>query len=558
VSRFRIGSALCAGILLTAVVSVTSAQTPDSTMARMDSVFAGFNRTDAPGCVCGVMRAGEMIFAKGYGMANLELDVPLSPRSVIYIASTSKQFTAASIALLALRDQIDLDADIHTYLPDMGDLGHRVTVRNLVHHTSGVRDHFGLLGLAGWTGRDYFSNERVYELLKQQRALNFEPGSRHLYSNANYMLMAEIVERVSGQSLREFAEANLFVPLGMENTHFDDDYYQVVKQRASSYGPRRTGGYQRYLKSFDGYGDGNLLTTIGDLMKWDENFYDPKVGGQEFLDLILTPGTLRDGEELDYAFGLGHGTYRGLATVSHGGAFKGFRTQLLRFPAEHFSVTVLCNVTTANPTALAERVADIYLADALAPPAAGAPATPEPTIELSEAELERFAGHYWDPLLRIARQIAVRDGQLVYRRGPGNESPLAALDARRFVMLDVPVLVEVAFHGDDAQRMTVTVDGDSPSEYERYEPASPTESELDAYLGTYDSDEGLAPLRVTRVGQVLNLHAQHQEPLALRPLMKDRFAFGWGSVAFDRSRGRVTGLAIDAGRILGVRYTKQD
>ncbi len=557
-SRLRIGSVFCAAMLLMAVVSAAGAQTPDSTMVRMDSVFAQFNRTDAPGCVCGVMRDGQMVFGKGYGMANLELDVPLSPRSVIYIASTSKQFTAASIALLALRDRIDLDADIHTYLPDMGALGYRVTVRNLVHHTSGVRDHFGLLGLAGWTGRDYFSNERVYELLKQQRAVNFEPGSRHLYSNSNYMLMAEIVERVSGQSLREFAEENLFAPLGMENTHFDDDYYQVVKHRASSYGPRRDGGYQRYLKSFDGYGDGNLLTTIGDLLKWDENFYDPKVGGQEFLDLILTPGTLNNSDTLDYAFGLGRGSYRGLRTVSHGGGFKGFRTQLLRFPTEHFSVAVLCNVTTANPTALAERVADIYLADALAPPSAAATTSPEPTVQLSEAQLERFTGHYWDPLLRIARQIALRDGQLVYRRGPGNESPLAALDARRFVMLEVPVNVEVAFHRDDARRMMVTVGGGSPSEYERYEPASPTEDELDAYLGTYESDEGLSPLRVTRVGQVLNVHAQHQETLALRPLMKDRFAFGSGSVAFDRSSGRVTGLAIDAGRILGVRYSKRN
>jgi CubicO group peptidase (beta-lactamase class C family) len=558
VFRISAGSALSAGLLLAAIVSVAGAQTPDSTAVRVDSVFAEFNRTDAPGCVCGVMRDGEMMFAKGYGMANLEFDVPLSPRSVIYIASTSKQFTAASIAVLALQDRIDLDADIHTYLPDMGALGYRVSVRNLVHHTSGIRDHFGLLGLAGWTGRDYFSNERVYELLKQQRALNFEPGSRYLYSNSNYLLLAEIVERVSGQSLREFARANLFEPLGMENTHFDDDYYQIVKQRASSYGPRRDGGYERYLKSFDGYGDGNLLTTIGDLLKWDENFYDPKVGGQAFLDLILTPGTLNTGDTLNYAFGLGHGSYRGLPTVSHGGGFKGFRTQLLRFPTEHFSVAVLCNVTTANPTALAERVTDIYLADALAPTSAGAPTTPEPSIELSESELERFAGHYWDPLQRIARQIAVTDGQLVYRRGPGNESPLAALDARRFVMLDVPVTVEVAFYGDDAHLMTVTVDGGSPSEYERYEPASPTESELDAYLGTYDSDEGLAPLRVTRVGQVLNVHVQRQEPLALRPLMKDRFAFGWGSIAFDRTSGRVTGLAIDASRILGVRYRKRN
>lgn len=533
----------------------SAAQTP-VTMARVDSVFAQYNRTDAPGCVCGVIRGGEMVFEKAYGMANLEVDVPLSPRSVIYIASTSKQFTAASIALLALRGKLDLDADIHTYLPEMGDLGARVTVRQLVHHTSGVRDHFGLLQLAGWTNRDYFSNERVYQLLTQQKALNFEPGTRHLYSNSNYLLLAEIVERVSGQSLREFADENIFTPLGMEHTHFDDDYFQVVKNRATSYGPSRDGGYQRLLKSFDGYGDGNLLTTVGDLAKWDANFYDPKVGGDAFLEMILTRGVLNDAETLDYAFGLSHGSYRGLATVSHGGAFKGFRTQLLRFPAQHFSVVVLCNVGTANPDALARRVADIYLAPALEPESAIATSHTE-IIDLSEAELRKFTGFYWDPEARAARRIAISDGALVYRRGPGNESPLAPIDARTFVMLNVPVHVELVF-SEDAQSLRVTVDGDSPSVLARYEPASPSEAELDAYVGSYASDEGLPDLRVTREAETLILHVLHQEPLRLRPLMAERFAFGWGSIGFERSGGSVKGLVLDAGRVLGVRYTKKD
>ncbi len=556
--RSRSDSVRWATILLAVVVGSATAQTSVDTTARVDSVFARFNRTDAPGCVCGVIRDGEEVFAKGYGMANLELDVPLSPNSVIFIASTSKQFTAASIALLALQGKLDLDASIHTYLPEMGDLGARVTVRQLVHHTSGVRDYIELRHLAGWAGKDYFNNERVYQLLTQQKALNFEPGSRYLYSNSNYVLLAEIVERVSGQSLREFADANIFAPLGMAHTHFEDDYRQIVKNRATSYQFRQgAGGLERMPKSFDGYGDMGLLTTIGDLVKWDANFYDPKVGGDEFLELIHTRGVLDDGDVLDYAFGLEHGSHPGLAAIVATGSFKGFRSALLRFPMQRFSVVVLCNFDAASAGWLAQRVADIYLAPVLEPEST-AITSRDSVVELSDTELQRFIGHYWDPDLLVARRIAMRNGALALGPVPGTRMyRLAAIDDHTLVVQDVPVHVELVFD-HEARRFTLTQGGGEPSVMEWYEPASPTETELDAYVGTYVSDEGLADLRVTREGETLIIHILHQEPERLRPSMADHFTWEWHSIAFDQSSGRVSGLTVEMGHIRGVRFDKRD
>lgn len=547
-------------VLALVVLGSTSAAAQsahDTLHLRTDSVFTDWNRSDAPGCVCGVMRDGGLVYAKGYGMANLEVGVPLGPESVFYIASTSKQFTAASIALLALDGALDLDADIHTYLPEMGDLGATVTVRQLVHHTSGIRDYFGLMSLNGWTG-EYFNNERVYELLTRQRALNFPPGTRYLYSNSNYVLMAEIVRRISGQTLRIFAEERIFGPLGMRHTLIDDDFHQIVPNRVMSYN-RQEGRYRREPKAFDGFGDGNVLTTVGDLQRWDENFRHPVVGGQALLDLILTRGVLADGDTIDYAFGLEHGTHRGLPTVAHGGSFLGFRTQLLRFPSEHFSVAVLCNAGNANPTTLARRVADVWLAGQLAPAPEHATGVSLDTITLPPAALGRFTGVYWNEADRVARTIVLRDGALIYQRGSGDESPLAARRDTSFVMLGVDAEVIVRFTdgpGDAPRQLSGTVNGGSPFVARRVTPFVPDSQALRGYAGRYVSPELDAPLEVGIRGDSLTITVRHNPTAVLRPLTRDMFTVGGVTISFTRRRGSVVGLTLDSGRVLGVAYTR--
>lgn len=289
-------------------------------------MFAQYDKPDSPGCAVGVIQDGEFIYRRGYGMANLELDVRLSSASVFYIASSSKQFTAAAIALLVLDGKLSLDEPLRKFFPELpqavyGD----ITVRHLVHHLSGIRDYLLLMYLGNLRSEDVFSNSEALALLARQEGLNHKPGEKGDYSNSNYLLLALIVQKVSGKSLRDYAQAEIFGPLGMSSTQFRDDRSVIVKRRVSSYMAEADGRFSAYHSNFDRVGDGGLLTSVDDLLRWDRNFYDDKLRSGRLLPLLLTRGsTLNLGEKFDYAFGLMHGEYRGLKTVSHGGAFNSY------------------------------------------------------------------------------------------------------------------------------------------------------------------------------------------------------------------------------------------
>ncbi|MGH9750406.1 MAG: serine hydrolase domain-containing protein, partial [Candidatus Polarisedimenticolia bacterium] len=355
----------------------------------VDAVFAPFDRTGSPGCALGVVRDGRLIQARGYGMANLEHGVPITPTTVFDIGSTSKQFAAASIVLLALDGKLSLDDDIRRHLPGIPAYRRPITIRHMLNHTSGLRDYLELMGLTGVNFDGVATAEDALAILVRQRDTNFPPGDEYLYCNSGFFLLSEIVRRVSGKTLREFARERIFEPLEMRQTHFHDDHTMIVPRRATGYAPVDGGGFRIDMSGFEQTGDGSVLTTVEDLARWDRNFYDPKVGGRAMLDALHTRGRLNDGGTIDYALGLVVDEYRGLKRVSHGGSWAGYRAQLMRFPDERFSVICLCNLSTSNPTALARRVADIHLADRFTKPpeggsmspaalAAAAPAPPGP------------------------------------------------------------------------------------------------------------------------------------------------------------------------------------
>src|SRR5579871_2180040 len=334
---------------------------------RVDELFQKMDSTVSPGCALSVMRDGQIIYERGYGMADLDHNIPITPATVFHVASMSKQFTAASILMLAQEGKLSLDDPVRKYIPELPDFGVPVTIRQLIHHTSGLRDQWDLLGLAGWRySLDLITDEDVLSVVSRQRDLNFTPGSKHLYSNTGYTLLAQVVKRVSGQSFREFTTARIFEPLNMKSTHFRDDHAEIVKNMAYGYEPAKD-TYRISLTNFDTVGATSLLTTVEDLIHWDENFYHPEVGGEALIKQMLERGKLNNGEQLDYASGLVVGTYRGLATVDHGGADAGYRSDMIRFPDQHFSVACLCNLATANPSDLARRVAAIYLAQEMKP-----------------------------------------------------------------------------------------------------------------------------------------------------------------------------------------------
>ena len=343
------------------------AQSP--TPAEIDAIFASFDRPGSVGCALGVARNGEFLYKRGYGYAHLDWDLPITPTTVFYVGSVSKQFTAASIALLAQQGTLALDDDIRKHLPELPQRDRNVTVRHLIHHTSGVPDMYRVMREHGLTTWDQFSRQEALTLLATQD-LDFTPGEKYQYSNGGYFLLSIIVERASGKTLRVYADEQIFRPLGMNDTHFHDDPVHIVKRRAMSYGTSqdgRDGYYQSYQGNFALPGAGGLYTTVEDLLRWDRNFLDNRlVGGDDFVNLMHTPGVLNNGEILDYAFAIREGEHGGLKTQGHTGSFMGFKAYYVRFPAQRFSTWVFCNMADIVPEELGLRVAEMYLSNEMA------------------------------------------------------------------------------------------------------------------------------------------------------------------------------------------------
>jgi CubicO group peptidase (beta-lactamase class C family) len=415
----RIRHELFLGLTLTTATAISAQQSASN--PKVDRIFAEWSKPDSPGCALGVLQNDKFIYEHGYGMANLDYDIPNSPRLVYYVGSDSKQFTAASIGLLVLDGKLKLDDDIRKYIPEMPDYGTPITINHLIHHTSGIRDVYGLMSLGGLRMEDVFSDSEAVALIARQKELNFKPGDDYLYSNSGYFLLGQIVKRVTGQSLRDFADARIFKPLGMTHTHFHDDPGHVMKNRAMSYESDGKGSYRiSYLQNFDKIGAGGLYTTVEDLRKWDENFYTHQIGGDALQAMIHTRGVLNKGDTIPYAFGNNVTAYRGLRVDEHGGSLMGYKAEILRFPEQHFSVLETCNLGSINPGPLAEQVAEVYLGSKMGPKAERQVAARRPrdvaqaaTPSLGAAELAAYAGDYYSDEVDATYHVAVVDGALV-------------------------------------------------------------------------------------------------------------------------------------------------
>jgi CubicO group peptidase (beta-lactamase class C family) len=391
--------------------------------ARVDAVFAEWDRTDSPGCAVGLYKDGTIAYERGYGMADLEHDAPITPETVFYSGSVSKQFTAMAAALAIKQGRFGLDDDVRKFVPELPDYGRPITVRHLIHHTSGLRDINGLMALAGRRDEDAFDNEAVLRILARQKALNALPGDAHLYSNSGYAVLALVIERATGTPFASFADANIFKPLGMMVTHFHTDLSRLVRHRAHAYDRRPGGGFGLNTPQNERAGAGGLFTTVHELARWDENFYDGRVGGLDTIRMLETPGRLNDGTILAYAWGLTPGSYRGLPLVEHSGSLGGYRAHIIRFRGEHLSVAALCNVSSVATGPLVRRVAEAVLGERLTEPAPqasrerGTTSARGPAVAYSPSELAAFAGRYDSDELETSYRVFVEDGQLRVRRG---------------------------------------------------------------------------------------------------------------------------------------------
>lgn len=491
---------------------------------RIDAVFADLAPNSA-GCALAVARDGQIVHEKGYGTADLEHGVPISPRTVFDTGSIAKMFTAASVFLLEAQGRLSPDDSIRWHVPELPELYQGVTLRHLIHHTGGVRDHLFLRELAGQA--EPAGPAAVIALLARQKGLDFPPGERHSYTNSGYVLLALAVERASGKPLSRFAEESLFKPLGMASTLFFDDPSRIVPNRADSYFP---GGVFRTWAGT--VGETGLLSTVGDLVRWDAAVART---GQDALGKALARlterGRLRDGTPLGYGGGLFLRDFRGLRTIGHGGSTFGYVSDLLRFPAAGLTIACLCNTPAGAASRRSREVAAILLGDRL---------QPEPPVVPAEAQ----AGLYWDREGDSFRRVTLKDGKVVLLRF-GAERELAPLGAGRFRILGTPGTVEVAFGPG-----FLTETGDAkPARFERIEPSAPPD--LSRYAGTYTSEEVGGELALLVREGVLVLRFGEQE-LPLEPFAVDGFRHEiLGTVRFDGG-----GFVLNTPRAKGLRYDR--
>lgn len=556
------GKTILIAMLIMASTPDTSAQTKTHE-ADADALFAQWDKPETPGCAVGVYRDGEIIFAKGYGLAQLEYDIPITPRTVFHVASVSKQFTDFAIAMLADQGKLSLDDDVRKYVPELPDFGPTITIRNLVHHTSGLRDQWDLLVLAGWRMDDVITRSDVLELIKRQRELNFEPGERYTYCNTGYTLLGLIVERVSGMDFPDWCEVNIFEPLDMNETHFHDDHRHVVPNRAYSYLRMGDEGFRNAVLSYAIAGATSLFTTVEDLGKWQHNFSTAQLGGEAVIEQMLQRGVLNDGESINYAFGLSHGEYKGLKTIGHSGGDAGFVCHLVRFPEQNLSVAVLAN--TPLPTSrLALQMAELFLVEEMNTESASnresadapQPAATEPTIEMSTETLAKFVGRFADPDEPRLAITSIRDGRLHLEVVGRGQAFLRPVGPASFRIVDVPVHLEVDFSMDGEAPSALSLT-DSDGETTTLLPAVAISSEdLARYAGRYYSDELDVTYTIDYNGETLGVTRRKYGRQILQSMAGDRFG-ARNIYEFTRNaEGAIIGFKVSTGRVKGLSFRR--
>ncbi|MEO8451258.1 MAG: serine hydrolase domain-containing protein [Gemmatimonadota bacterium] len=520
--------------------------------AKLDSVFAAEQGTDRAGCAVGVVQDGRLIEARGYGMADLANGTPIAPNSVFHVASVSKEFAAMSTILLAESGRISLDDDIRKYLPELPSYGSTITIRHLLNHTSGLRDQWTLLMESGWRlGDDLITEGDVLDVVSRQKHLNFVPGTDWLYSNTGFTLLGVIIKRVTGQSLREYAQQKIFGPLGMTSTHFHDDNSMVVPRRTRGY-VFRDAEWHEMVPNYSTVGATSLFTTVEDLAAWHRQLDNPDILGAPARETLLRRGILASGDTLRYASGISHGLYRGVATISHSGGDPGYRAHLLHFPAQRFGVSVLCNDVGANPVRLAELASEVYLAESLEPVATAAAAGPSDPLAAA-------AGWFWSDGTETIGRVMLEKEQLGWSGG-GGSTPLTPLGGGRYRIGTGMTVLSTTGTGKDRTIRTVGGSGEI-TVYRPVEPWVPTAADRADLVGRYTSAELGATWEIRLTGDTLRLVRPKFPPSALAPAFRDAYRTSSGQLGmFIRperdAKGRITRILVGAGRVRRMEFVK--
>jgi CubicO group peptidase (beta-lactamase class C family) len=465
------------------VMLTTNAQITEMQIQKVDSLVMSWNIPNAPGGVIGIMEKGKLSYIKPFGLASIDYQIPNTDTTIFNIGSVSKQFTAMGIVKLSLEGKLSLDDNVHKYLPELPEFGHKITIRHLLHHISGLRDIHSILTLAGWRSDDPRSNKDLLEIMKRQKDLNFIPGDEYLYSNTNYIFMAMIIEKVTGENFCLWMKEKIFLPLGLTKTYIEDNATKIVKGNATSYSLQEDKSFNRAVEYWNYTGSGNVHTTAIDLLLWLNNFSNPAHGWENAFKLLQTTDTLNNGNYFNYALGIEIDSINGNRRISHGGGVGGFRSFVCTFPSQAVSIVVLTNYSSSNPFfGKLKPVSEIILPQLITNSDQEEKAF-DGFIAVTNNNLAKYEGNYWDG--NVARRIYLRNDTLWYFRRNGNESPMQYIDNEEFIIMPKAVWkVKFDFEGEKVKSMMVK-SRKIQDPYEPFVPVVITNEYLSDFAGKY-------------------------------------------------------------------------
>ncbi|MEH6536168.1 MAG: serine hydrolase domain-containing protein [Psychroserpens sp.] len=534
-------------------------QEPITIEGKIDEVFASWDNPKTPGGAVAIMKNGELVYSKAFGAASLEYDVLNTTETLFNIGSVSKQFTAMGIILLHQQGKISVDDDIRKYLTDLPDFGHKITIRHLLHHTSGLRSLHALFGIAGWRDDDSKTNADLRRIMKYQKDLNFKPGDEYLYCNTGYMFMADIIEEVTGEKFTDWMKKSVFNPLGMENSYAEDKYNRIVPNNATSYN-YNSEAFEREVEYWGYVGSGNVHSNTNELLMWLSNFYEPKAGWESAFKMLETLDPFNDGGLNNYAFGVFIDEFNGKKVIQHNGAVGGFRASASTFPEEKLNIVILSNFSSANVGGKSNELTELFIKE----DNQGNDFTSKlpDAISMTSEDLKKFEGQFWNNKESYARKIYVKNDTLRYQRTPTNESVIVPIGNSKFKMLNVQVdlVAEFVYKKNRLDKMIVTVDEDAPTIMEAFETFIPTTDNKKSYVGTYYSPELETQYRFYLEKDKLKWrHIRHGE-YEVEFIGEDILQMIPGVVIKVKRnpKGQVEGFYLSNGRVRNLWFEKED
>ena len=533
-------------------------QTSQKQIQEIDSLFTSWNVSNHPGGSVLISKDGKTIFSKSYGLANIEYEVANTNHTLFNIGSISKQFTAMGIVLLEQQNKLSVDDDIRKHIPELPDFGESITIRHLLHHTSGLRDLHGLLGLAGWRRGDLETNDDVYRIIKNQKELNFKPGEEFLYSNTGYILLAKIIENASQLEFDQWMKQNIFQPLGMKDTYVATSLNKIVPNNATSYYLREE--FERASEYWGYFGSGNIHSTTEDLNIWLQNFSTPQNNWESAFDKLLFTTPLNNGFETNYGFGIRIEVYAGKKVIQHGGSVGGFRAIARTFPEEDLNIVILSNYSRSNIGSKANKISDVFIDKRNDLPTKKVIQTPTKYIKLSSERLKELEGVYWSDSEKSGRKVYFKNDTLRYSSSEKSEWPLVPMSNNSFIMIHPSVKPMVTFDNKTNQ-MTVRIGNTLPGVFNFLQNNLDIKTNgNDMLVGKYYSPE-LKVMYSISIDDKSNIYLEHVRHgiIKLEQLHNDIFVGDWpiGTVEIKRNEEeKVVGLRMSNGRTRNVWFEK--